>query len=183
MRKSFQRASWFLFTLFVVPFHFLACAQRTVPENRPSCNSSDFDQKVEGLLNFTVPVIGVEELHSQNNKPLLLDARPAEEFLVSHIAGAKRIGFRDLETEVLNGVAKDQEIVVYCSVGYRSEKVGEKLQKMGYTNVKNLYGSLFEWANRGYPLVDAQGRSTNEIHTYNARWSEWVVKEGLIKKW
>ncbi|MEM1219176.1 MAG: rhodanese-like domain-containing protein [Bacteroidota bacterium] len=183
MKKSFRRLPWLLFTLFVVPFHFMACAQREVPNDRPSCSAQEFDQKVEDLLNFTVPVIGVDELYQQKNKPILLDARPQEEFVISHLEGARRIGFRDFNYEALVGIAKDEEIVVYCSVGYRSEKIGEKLQKMGYSNVKNLYGSLFEWANRGYPLVNAQGESTKEVHTYNARWSQWIQKEGLIKKW
>ena len=42
----------------------------------------------------------------------------------------------------------------------RSEKIGKKLLDMGYTNVKNLYGSIFEWANQGNILVDQKGSET-----------------------
>ena len=52
-----------------------------------------------------------------------------------------------------DGIAKDAPIVTYCSVGYRSGKMAERLQAAGYTNVRNLEGSIFKWANEHRPLV------------------------------
>ena len=37
---------------------------------------------------------------------------------------------------------KKQEIILYCISGSRSKKVQKKLQKMGYTNVYNLYNGI-----------------------------------------
>jgi rhodanese-related sulfurtransferase len=48
-------------------------------------------------------------------------------------------------------------------VGYRSEKVTEKLQKAGFTQVSNLYGGIFEWVNQGYPIVNQSGATSDVI--------------------
>ena len=76
---------------------------------------------------------------------------------------------------------KKTPIVVYCSVGYRSEKVGEKLKAAGFLNVKNLYGSIFEWVNEGNPVVGNDNKATAKVHTYNKTWSRWVDKKNIEK--
>ncbi len=131
-----------------------------------------FDEMLQLLLSNSVPQITVEELEHKDGV-CLLDAREWEEYEVSHIEGAQYIGYDNLNKKILEDIPKEQTIVLYCSIGYRSEKVGEKLQKMGYTNVYNLYGSIFEWVNQGNPVVNENGTTTN-IHTYNKRWSKWL---------
>jgi len=111
----------------------------------------------------------------------LLDARELEEYVVSRIPGAIHFGYDNPKWSLLESVAKDKEIIVYCSIGYRSEKIGEKLIKRGYTNVRNLYGSIFEWANRGYTLEGPRQRTTNKVHTYNKKWSTWVLNDSVQK--
>jgi len=69
----------------------------------------------------------------------------------------------------LRGRAKNDPIVVYCSVGYRSARVAHWLAGQGYTNVRNLEGSLFQWANEDRPIF-RDGRSTLEVHPYDRRW-------------
>lgn len=69
-----------------------------------------------------------------------------------------------------------EPIVVYCSVGYRSAAVAEELASLGYTNVKNLRHSIFEWAERGYVLENAAG-STSKVHPYNRAWGTLVPNE------
>jgi len=66
--------------------------------------------------------------------------------------------------------------VVYCSVGYRSERIGEKLLDKGFTNVYNLYGGIFDWINNDYPLVDIADQPIQKVHGYNEDWSKWVCK-------
>lgn len=77
---------------------------------------------------------------------------------------------------------KDKKIVVYCSIGYRSEKIAERIQAMGY-EVSNLYGSIFEWVNQGNQIVDNTGKETKELHTYNRKWSKWVEPDSVQKTW
>ncbi len=141
----------------------------------------EFEKEVDSYLNYSVPAITVKNLIQIKDDVILLDAREVKEFEVSHIPGARYVGFDDFDESVLSDIDKDKRIVVYCSIGYRSEKIGEKLKKLGYTNSYNLFGSIFEWVNEGQPLVNKEGVSTHKIHTYNEKWSKWVT-EGLAEK-
>lgn len=139
------------------------------------CLNPDFNKKINSLLSYSVPAVSVAHLVDiQNEDVLILDSRELDEYETSHIPNAKYIGYKDMQTALLDNVDKNKKIVVYCSIGYRSEKMGEKIKKLGFTNVFNLYGSIFEWVNQGHPVVDKNGNTTEDIHTYNRRWSKWV---------
>lgn len=160
-----------------------SCAQVTAPVSVPEIEQEAFDLRLQKLLNFSVPLLGVDELaEAAADKYLLLDARELEEFQVSHIPGAKHFGYKNPDWVALRAVDKAQPIVMYCSVGYRSEKLGEQLLERGYANVYNLYGSIFEWANQGNRLEDNNGVATKSIHTYNRKWSQWVQDKNNIEK-
>jgi rhodanese-related sulfurtransferase len=105
---------------------------------------------------------------------VFLDARESEEYEVSHIKSAQWVGYEDFSMEGVK-LSKHDTIVVYCSIGYRSEKIGEKLIDEGYLHVYNLYGGVFKWINDGNPVY-IHGQETNRIHTYNKKWSKWVNK-------
>ena len=141
----------------------------------------EFEKEVDSYLNYSVPAITVKNLIQIKDDVVLLDAREMNEYEVSHIPGARYVGFDDFDESVLSDIDKDKRIVVYCSIGYRSEKIGEKLKKLGYKNPYNLFGSIFEWVNAGQPLVDKEGKATNIIHTYNKKWSKWVT-DGMAEK-
>ena len=160
-----------------------ACSQ--IPEERPKVINPAFDNKISQTISFTVPTIGVQELNElqKNQEVVLLDARELKEYKISHIPDAVYIGYEKPDYSVLKDVPKDKEIIVYCSIGYRSEKIGEHLHKQGFTSVRNLYGSIFEWANQGYPLVDKNQKPTQKVHTYNKNWSKWVDEEQVQKVW
>ena len=160
----------------------MACAQQP-PVDHPHLEDQAFDQELEDLLGFTVPLITVDQLLEAKEEVYLFDTRKKEEYDISHIDGAKYLGYRDFDASRIGNLPKDARIVVYCSVGYRSEKIGEKLQKMGYTNVANLYGSLFEWVNLNHPVVDSKGQKTQQVHTYNKKWSRWVRSKEVKKVW
>ena len=142
-----------------------------------------FDDRLEQLLSFTVPVIDVPEANENADDYIFLDARELEEYQISHIPGARYIGYKKFDEDLLEGISHDDKIIVYCSVGYRSEKIGKKLEKLGYTTVYNLYGSIFEWINCDLPLENQQGIATDSIHTYNKNWSQWVDDKEVIKVW
>ncbi|MBX2981145.1 MAG: rhodanese-like domain-containing protein [Flavobacteriales bacterium] len=140
---------------------------------------SAYQEKLQGLLSDKTPVIDVPQL-AKNPKVMLLDARPKEEFDVSHMAKARRVGYDDFDMAKVKDLPKDTAIVVYCSVGYRSGKVTEKLLKAGFTNVRNLYGGIFEWVNTGRTVVDDSGKPTDRIHAYDKNWSRWVLKREKV---
>jgi len=131
-----------------------------------------FAEKLHGLLDTRVPSVDVSHV---NERAIFLDAREPEEYGVSHIRNARAIGYKDLDLNVIKDLPKDAAIIVYCSVGYRSQKVTEKLLEAGYTNVRNLYGGIFEWVNSGHSVVDQKG-TTQRVHTYNKNWSKWLQK-------
>lgn len=152
----------FSFTLYFLPLGLFA-----------QIKNPDFKHMLDSMYNHSVPLIRVDSLKSLKNV-YLLDTREKEEFEVSHLKNARNVGYIWFDMRRVYDIPKDATIVVYCSVGYRSEKIGEKLFKYGYKNVYNLYGSIFEWANEGYPLYKSNGVQTTEIHTYNKNWSKWV---------
>lgn len=101
--------------------------------------------------------------------PLILDARDAAEYAVSHLPGAVRINSDAPPGNLPPDLPKDAPVVVYCSVGYRSAALAQRLQEAGYTNVRNLDGSIFQWANEGRPLVRGKQR-VQEVHPYDENW-------------
>ena len=105
--------------------------------------------------------------------PILFDVREGDEFAVSHLTSAKNLATGAAIAEVVPN--KNAPIVVYCSVGYRSAGVAAELQQLGYTNVRNLHHSLFEWANNGYPMINELG-ATPQVHPFNRAWGALVDK-------
>lgn len=160
-------------------FGISACAQ--IPENRPSIKNPEFDTRLTSLLNFSVPLMGVDELAKRQKEIYILDAREREEYDISHIPNARYIGFNNFSKATVEDIPKDAPIVIYCSVGYRSEKIGEKFQKQGFTNVSNLYGSIFEWINAGNEVENNMGEKISKVHTYNKKWGQWVI-DGKTEK-
>ena len=139
-------------------------------------NSSDaYYKMVNGLLSHSVPEITVDSLKKMDSSVILLDARETNEFKVSSIKGAKYVGYDNFSMSSVNNIPKDVKIVVYCSVGYRSEKITEKLIKAGYHNVSNLYGGIFDWVNKGN-TVYCNNTETQRIHAYNRVWGQWLKK-------
>lgn len=123
-----------------------------------------------------VSYISVEELrmHQLNDEVTILDAREKEEFEVSHIKNAKFVGFKDFDAFNVAKLPKDSPVVVYCSLGIRSEKIGEKLQNLGFDKVYNLYGGIFEWKNANFPVINAEGNETEKVHAFSKTWGKWL---------
>lgn len=143
-----------------------------------------FEQKIDGLLSETVPFVYVADLAKKDmSETVLLDAREWDEYNLSHIPDAHYIGYDEPSFTAVSDLDKDSEIIVYCSIGYRSEKIAERLKDMGYTNVWNLYGSIFEWVNQGNQIENNQGEQTKKIHTYSKRWSRWMINQSFESVW
>jgi rhodanese-related sulfurtransferase len=175
-----KRALYALDTVFFT-LTLTACTAQ-IPADRARCANPEFDKKVASWLRFSVPTISPADVQKLPDV-VLLDAREKAEYAVSHLPKALFVGYNDFDKNVLANMPKDKPLVVYCSIGYRSEKIGEKLQKMGFTKVYNLYGSLFEWVNQGFEIVDNQGIATKKVHTFNRSWSKWVDAKKAEKVW
>ncbi|HWA15614.1 MAG TPA: rhodanese-like domain-containing protein, partial [Gemmatimonadales bacterium] len=101
--------------------------------------------------------------------PLLVDARPSEQFVVSHIDGAVNIDPAAPDMAPLAHVARDIPVVVYDGPGVVGSAMVVALQGAGFTRVSNLDGGLFRWANEGNPLVTGSG-PVAKVHPVNQWW-------------
>lgn len=145
-------------------------------------SQNSIDETLEKYNSGSIPYIYVDELESklENNEDLiLLDSRSYEEYKVSHLKDANWIGYKDFELSKVKNVCKNTEIIIYCSVGVRSEKIGENLKTLGYMNIKNLYGGIFLWYNKGLPIYK-DGEQTEKIHAYNRKWSRFIDKGKVV---
>lgn len=127
-----------------------------------------------------VPTISVAELAARldaGEEPLLLDVRAQGEFDVSHLAGARRAETLEAAQALLEGEPRQREVIVYCSIGYRSGHLADDLRRAGWTNVRNLEGSIFEWANTGHPVWRGDERAS-VVHPYDAHWGR-LLQRGL----
>ena len=129
------------------------------------------------------PLIQPEVLESKLEKKVpvvILDTRELNEFNVSHIPSSIHFGYDNKNWKSLENVPKNTEIIVYCSIGVRSQEIGKELSEKGYKNVSNLYGGVFLWADQKRSLEDKSGNSTNKVHGYNKFWGKWVKKAEAV---
>jgi rhodanese-related sulfurtransferase len=140
-------------------------------------------QKLDKLLEKwntrNVPYISVETLKMSQENSILLDAREEKEYNISHLKNAIFVGYNSFDLkETLVKLPKDKntKIVVYCSLGIRSETIAHKLIQNGFTNVYNLYGGIFEWKNNDYKVMDTLGNNTEKVHAFSKSWGKWLKK-------
>lgn len=138
-------------------------------------NPEGFDKMLNSLVKGTVPYIRANEIINAEEEFIILDSREPVEYETSHLPQSHLIGYKNLDLSILDSYSKDQPVVVYCSVGYRSERVAERLIAMGYTRVFNLRGGIFEYANEGLPLNNEGEKAS--VHGYNKKWSRWLNPE------
>ncbi|WP_109302475.1 rhodanese-like domain-containing protein [Aquimarina sp. AU474] len=135
--------------------------------------------------NESIPYISVDELTGEQGEAILLDARELEEYNISHLKSAMHIGYTHFDIKkIINQpqIDKDTKIIVYCSLGIRSEDISEKLMQAGYTNVYNLYGGIFEWKNNDHPVINSKGEVTDNVHPCSKQWEKWLHKGKKIYK-
>lgn len=136
---------------------------------------SDMDVLLRQYNTRSVPYISVQQLKKEKKNFLILDTRKKEEYDVSHIPEAIWVSEKvDDSIYAFAKANKDQPIVVYCSVGIRSEDFGERLKKLGFTNVQNLYGSIFAWKDEGYEVYNAQEQQTDSVHVFSKVWGTYL---------
>ena len=128
-----------------------------------------------------VPLLSVPELKAwlddtSRQRPVLIDVRGRREFDDSQLSGALHAETLSAALLLLEGRPKEVPIVVYCSVGYRSGAIAAGLIERGYTQAKNLEGSIFEWANSGLPIYQG-ARLATKVHPYNSSWGRLLNRE------
>ncbi len=125
----------------------------------------------------SVSYITIKDFKELKN-PIILDTREQKEFDVSHIKNATCVGYDKFNSKKIKEKYKNfnDTIIVYCSVGIRSEAIGYKLKKLGYKNVYNLYGGIFGWKNHEEKVVDNNQTPTDNVHAFSKEWSKYLLK-------
>jgi len=97
---------------------------------------------------------------------VIVDVRSNVETDISMIPGA----LTKSEFEESENLHQGKTIIVYCTVGVRSGKYVAELREKGW-QAQNYQGSILDWCENKLPLNTRDGRATNQVHTYSARYS------------
>ena len=99
------------------------------------------------------PTISVDQAHDLYSQGVfILDVRTQEEWDDYHIPNTTLIPLDELPDR-LDEVPTDQEIVVVCRSGNRSQQGRDILEQAGYDQVTSMSGGLNAWQTKGYPVV------------------------------
>ncbi|MBY0588837.1 rhodanese-like domain-containing protein [bacterium] len=99
-------------------------------------------------------------------KVVLVDVRTKKEQAVSMIPGA----ITAAEFEKNPNLYKNKTIVSYCTVGYRSAKYAQQMNRKGVA-MRSFNGSVIGWCQSNQPLTGADGKETRRVHTYGPKWN------------
>lgn len=135
-----------------------------------------FGQMAKKMGKGKAPFMTIKEFNEVRGGIVILDTRELKEWNVSHIKNSVSVGYDKFSVGSMAKYPKSVMIICYCSVGYRSQKIAEKLLKNGYTKVYNLYGGIFNWVNQGNAVVDGNNIETKKIHGYSKDWAKWLTK-------
>lgn len=80
-----------------------------------------------------------------SQRPYMLDVREPFERDICKLPDDINIPLKDLEKR-FSELKKDQEIVIYCRSGGRSQQACNFLEQQGFTNVTNLTGGVLAWS-------------------------------------
>ena len=98
-------------------------------------------------------------------KTVFIDVREPKEQRVSMLPGAiTQKEFEDKKDEYLNS-----NLVIYCTIGYRSGIFTEKVSNQGFT-AYNLKGGVLSWSHDQLGFYTGNNR-TNKIHVYGSQWN------------
>ncbi|MGK7888467.1 MAG: rhodanese-like domain-containing protein [Leptolyngbyaceae cyanobacterium] len=118
------------------------------------------------------------ERHIQDTRlsqVLIVDVRKPEEFAVSHLQNAVNLNSATTILELAQEQQAEQ-IILYCSVGYRSAKMAQVLEQEGWDAVSNLEGSIFEWANSGRPVFLGE-EVVEVVHPFDPFWGRLLDRQ------
>jgi rhodanese-related sulfurtransferase/polyisoprenoid-binding protein YceI len=105
----------------------------------------------------TIPRAGLKELLERDETLALIDVTPPEYFRAAHLPGATNCCVFDvtfLDQVAASVPDKADPIVVYSSSTHSlaSSTAAEKLERAGYTHVRNYRGGLEDWEAAGLPV-------------------------------
>ena len=111
--------------------------------------------RARAALAGIVPVdLGAARSLTQNPSVIVLDARPAEEYSLGRLPGARSLPWTRVEEGRGSPPPKGPPILVYCANEFceSSLRLGEWLRARGYRDVALLIDGYEAWWNAKYPV-------------------------------
>ncbi len=109
--------------------------------------------KLEFSQVVDISAADLRALQASSNEIVLVDVRTPAEQIVSMLPGALTVEqFESAMTQYQHA-----DVVVYCKTGYRSGHYAQRLMDRGFSNVRNLQGSILAWTHVGGLLVNESG--------------------------
>lgn len=103
-----------------------------------------------------IPQVTVEELKKKldaKEKIFVLDVREPHEYPIANL-GAPLIPVGSIESRIAEiAEHRNDEVIVHCRSGARSQKAALALKAAGFTNVSNLSGGILAWADKIDPTM------------------------------
>lgn len=100
--------------------------------------------------------ITVEQLKEKRDRKenfKLVDVREQNEYNTCRIEGSTLICLSQFQSKYKEALKPDDEIIVHCHHGGRSQKACEYLASQGFKNVSNLSGGIHAWSQKIDPNV------------------------------
>ena len=133
MDKTFKLVL-LLLAISLIAFFLLGCAKQAAKSD---------NEKLTGYQKIT-PVV-VKERLDKGEKLIIVDVRTKEEYDSGHIANSLLIPYDEIEKKAPALLTdKNAAIIVYCRTGRRSADAVQKLESLGYTNLRDL-GGILSW--------------------------------------
>ena len=103
-----------------------------------------------------IPQINVQQLKKKldaKENIFVLDVREPHEYQIANL-GAPLIPVGSIESRIAEIAShKNDEVIVHCRSGARSQKAAVALKAAGFTNVFNLAGGILAWADKIDPSM------------------------------
>ena len=110
------------------------------------------DRKGQGEMEANTTKLEITPLELKKRldageKPFILDIREAHEVEICTLNNSALIPMGELAQRFQElSELKDQEIIIYCRSGARSDRCANFLRGQGFKNVVNLTGGILRWA-------------------------------------
>jgi len=98
-----------------------------------------------------IDAVEVKKMLDSGKNFKLIDVREPSEYQICKIDAATLIPLGEIEAKdpaKLNGLGKNDEIVLHCKAGVRSMKAVNALIDMGFSNVRSMRGGILEWSEK-----------------------------------
>jgi rhodanese-related sulfurtransferase len=128
---------------------------------------------------FAVKNLSANEIMDADGLPkerfVLVDVRSHGERLVSKIP--RSLSWDEFRSGVQTKDFTNKTVVFYCTIGYRSSVLAQRLADDRFQSA-NLRGGLLRWIHEGGAITDRFNQATKTVHVYGSKWN--ILPQGFV---